>query len=287
MSTACAWWPIMPDTKSTSAFVYGIIPLSAAACSAGERGALETVDPSPVLVLALAAPPQPVMPTIAASNASTAAGRSRCGRRVFIPTPLVESRYSHTLLTRNLLAPVLGAEASVGEPWLVVRLEECDDIARRTVRVNPNPSGREVEEHLDPRKLLRGSRASIALHVGLDDTGLVAQDRRVARRAGSWSSRVPLARERHACEAERRLAAAVRGEAGEASRGGTRRHVDDAERSVSRQRTHHETHEPKRRDDVHRIDAGHLPRVEVRERHEALRRGGVVHEADSVRRRAA
>ena len=51
--------------------------------------------------------------------------------------------------------------------------------ARGQLGGNGQSASLEVVEDLNPRKLVGRARAGVALHVGVDDAGLVAQDRGV------------------------------------------------------------------------------------------------------------
>ena len=92
MSTACAWWPIMPDTKSTSAFVNGGRPLSAAAIAAGERPVGDVVDGRGRSWSLTRDGARGKQQTPTARRAQSGR-RDHAGEMSFIPTPSVEARY--------------------------------------------------------------------------------------------------------------------------------------------------------------------------------------------------
>jgi hypothetical protein len=101
MSTAWAWWPIIPETKSTSALVNGGRPLSAAAMAAGDFPVGEMMV-APDAELARVVDAHEAAPRVAATRTHAATTR---GSGLFIPTPSVGiTILANTPDPQNLLA---------------------------------------------------------------------------------------------------------------------------------------------------------------------------------------
>src|SRR4051794_9406461 len=88
-------------------------------------------------------------------------------------------------------------ESVLCERWLPVGLQELDDLPRGSFGRYGHTSGGEVVEHLCPRELVGRPGPSVSLHLGVDDAGLVAEDRSVFAWRRRRRGRVPLPRERH------------------------------------------------------------------------------------------